>query len=136
MSSFVALWLGPPWCGCWEPNTVSSSAGAASALNSCAISPVRFYLILQLTFHHEGKSEQEIEGRNRSRNYRGWLLTGLCTEACSACFLRQSWTTCPGWPHPTGGWARPHQSSNKHPQTRFHACVMRTFSQLKFPPPR
>ena len=53
---------------------------------------------------------QEPRGRSWCRSREGVLLTGLLLMACSACFLTEPRTTCPGMTPPTMDWALLHQS--------------------------
>jgi hypothetical protein len=81
--------------------------------------------------------EQELEGRRWCRGHGGILLNGLFLMACSACFLIEPRTTCPGMAPPTMGWALPHQSLiKKMPYRLAHSPLLRHFLTWDFPPLR
>ena len=69
-----------------------------------------FSLHFQIIVHHWGRSELELKlswdleaGADAEAMEGGCLLTDLLPMTCSACFLLELMTTCPGMAPPTMG---------------------------------
>lgn len=74
--------------------------------------------------------QQEPWGRNWPRTWRD-----ACLLPCSACFLIEPGTTCPGMVPPTVGWAFPHQLLIKNMPYRlvYSLVLWRRFLSWGFP---
>ena len=111
----------------WETFLLVNNTTRSNMRRKCCVSCFWFCLVFYVTVHHEGKLEQEPEGRTKTTE-KGCLFTSLLSFACSAASEKPK----PKWGEITMPWCLGYPSSKINPVLVGHHWKERPISLAKF----